>query len=474
MEENIKKKLQIIFIVATGTFMSALDSSIVNISLPSISNYFNVNITTVEWIVLSYLLIISSLLLTYGRMGDLYGHKRIFNIGILIFTVGSILCALSPSIILLIIFRGIQATGAGMLMAMGPAIITINVPPGERGRSLGIIAVSVSIALAVGPVIGGLLTYYFGWQSIFLINIPIGIAAFIWSSKTIPFSKNYEVKHFDFTGALLLFLGLSAIIFPISFAGMVGWKNPYVIGILAGGVTFIIFFIIAETRIKNPLFDLSLFKNILFSMSNISLLLSFMAQFVLSLLIPFYLIELRQIPESRAGLILIASPIIVMVVAPIAGYISDRFDARYICSAGMAVTALGLYLISNVKADTKIFIIIIYTIVIGFGIGAFLTPNNSAIMGSVPESRRGIASSMLATMRNLGMVLGIVISGTLFNSRLNKLTEILSAEGYTGTELTNRAFTGAMRTALLIATALAFVAIFTSLIRGSLNKKPNK
>ena len=474
MEVNIKKKLQIIFIVAIGTFMSALDSSIVNISLPNISNYFNVNITTVEWVILSYLLIISSLLLTYGRMGDLYGHKKIFNIGLLVFTAGSILCSLSPSIILLIIFRGIQATGAGMLMAMGPAIITINVPPGERGRSLGIIAVSVSIALAVGPVIGGLLTYYFGWQSIFLINIPIGIAAFIWSTKTIPFSKNHEVKHFDFIGALLIFLGLSAIIFPISFADMVGWKNPYVIGILVGGITFIILFIIAETRIKNPIFDISLFKNRLFSMSNISLLLSFMAQFVLSLLIPFYLIELRQIPESKAGLILIASPIIVMVVAPIAGYISDRFDTRYISSSGMAVTALGLYLISNVKVDTKIFIIIIYTMVIGFGIGIFQTPNNSAIMGSVPESRRGTASSMLATMRNLGMVLGIVISGTLFNSRLNKLTEILSTEGYTGTELTNRAFTGAMKTTLLIATALAFVAIFTSLIRGPLNKKPNK
>jgi MFS family permease len=160
-----------------------------------------------------------------------------------------------------------------------------------------------------------------------------------------------------------------------------------------------------------------------------------------------------------------------MVVAPLAGYISDRFDARYISSAGMAVIALGLYLISNVKADTKIFIIIIYTMVIGIGIGTFQTPNNSAIMGSVPANRRGVASSMLATMRNLGMVLGIAISGTLFNSRLNKLTKIFSIEGYTGTELTNRAFTGAMKTTLLVATALACVAVFTSLIRGPLNKK---
>lgn len=471
MEIHIKRKLQIIIIVSIGTFMSALDSSIVNISLPSISNYFNVNITTVEWVVLSYLLIISSLLLTYGRMGDLYGHKRIFNIGLLVFTAGSILCSLSPSIILLIIFRGVQATGAGMLMAMGPAIITINVPASERGRSLGIIAVSVSIALTMGPVIGGLLTYYFGWQSIFLINIPIGIAAFIWAVKIIPFSKNCEEKRFDFVGALLLFLGLSAIIFSINFADKAGWKNPYVIGILAGGAAFIVSFIIAETRIKNPIFDLSLFKNRLFSMSNISLFLNSMAQFVLSLLMPFYLIDLRHIPESRAGLVLIASPIVVMLVAPLAGYISDRLDARYISSAGMAIIATGLYLISTVKADTEIFIIITYNMIIGFGIGTFQTPNNSAIMGSVPENRRGVASSMLATMRNLGMVLGVAISGTLFNRRLGKLTEIFSAEGYAGAELTSRAFMGAMKTTLLIATALACIAVFTSLIRGPLNKK---
>jgi len=468
------KKSHILIVVAIGTFMSALDSSIVNISLPKISSYFSVNITTVEWVILSYLLIISSLLLTYGRLGDLYGHNRIYKLGFIIFTTGSVLCALSSSIILLILFRGLQAVGAGMLMAMGPAIITLNVPVRERGRSLGIIAISVSIALTIGPVIGGLLTSYFGWQSIFLINIPIGIAAFIWSYKVIPYTKIKESVPFDYAGALLLFLALVCIIFPLSYADKVGWVNPIIIVFLVAGVIFLLLFIIIERKLKHPMFDFSLFKNRLFSMGNLSLLFNFMAQFLLTLLIPFYLIELRHMQESIAGLILIASPIIVMIVAPIAGYISDRVDTRYLSSGGMAITTIGLFLMSTIKSDTKILIIIIYLIVIGFGIGTFQTPNNSAIMGAVPASRCGVASSMLAAMRNLGMVLGITLSGTIFSSRYNYLKRILPKEGLSGVALNNGAFIGAMQLTLIVATFLAVLAVFASLVRGPLNKKNNQ
>jgi len=452
--------------------MSALDASIVNISLPIMSTYFNVTLTTVEWVILSYLIIISSLLLTYGRLGDLYGHKKIYILGFIIFTIGSLLCALSPTILLLILFRAFQAIGAGMLMAMGPAIITINTHPKDRGKFLGTIAVSVSIALAIGPALGGFLTSFFGWQSIFLINVPIGITAFIWAIKSLPFTKSYEVQPFDFKGAIFLFLSLVGIVFPLSFVDKLGWKNPFIIGSFVAGLIFFILFFIIENRIKHPMLDFSLFKNRVFSMGNVSLLLNFMAQYTVALLVPFYLIQLRNMTASEAGLIIIANPIVVMIIAPIAGFLSDRWDTRYLSSAGMVFTSLGLYLLSTLKADSRIFLIIVYASISGLGIGLFQTPNNNAIMSAVSHNRRGTASSMLATMRNLGMVLGVSLSGILFSMYSNSLNKALAAKGVSGIELSEQAFIGSMRFTLIIGSILAAVAVFTSLIRGSLiNKK---
>ncbi len=188
-QEHPGKRRLILLAVAIGTFMGPLDSSVVNIALPSISSYFHASMATVEWVIMSYLLIISSLLLTYGRLGDLYGHKRIYLTGFIIFTFGSLLCGIVPTISLLIISRALQAIGAGMLMAMGPAIITETTPPKERGKALGTIAVAVSVALTTGPVIGGFLTSHLGWQSVFLINVPIGITGSLWAQKIIPLPR---------------------------------------------------------------------------------------------------------------------------------------------------------------------------------------------------------------------------------------------------------------------------------------------
>ncbi|MCX6347041.1 MAG: MFS transporter [Actinobacteria bacterium] len=459
--------IQIVIVVALGTFMSALDGSIVNISLPAISSYFNITITTVEWVVLSYLIIISSLLLTFGRLGDLYGHKKIYIIGFAIFTLGSFLCALSSSIILLVIFRALQAVGAGMLMSMGPAIIILNAPANRRGRYLGIIGISVSIALSIGPVLGGFLTSIFGWQSIFLINIPIGVIAFIWALKVLPTAEQAEKHPFDFIGAIILFFALIGIIFPLSFIDKLGISNPLMIGSFVLGTCLLILFVFVELRIKHPMFDFSLFKSRVFLMGNISLLLNFIAQFMIILIIPFYLIQFRNFSASAAGLILIANPVIVLLVTPISGYLTDRYDTRYICSSGMILITTGLFLLGFLNENSNIASIILYLAIIGLGIGMFQTPNNYAIMCSVSQNRSGTASSMLATMRNLGMVLGASLSGSLFSYRQLYLTKILSLKGISGIELNNKIFTGAMKFTFIIGAILAFCAIFTSVIRSS-------
>lgn len=459
------RRLQIISAVALGTFMGPLDASVVNIALPNISTYFSASLSTVEWVIMAYLLIISSLLLTYGRLGDMYGHKRIYVLGFIVFTIGSIFCGSAPSIILLIISRAFQAVGAGMLMAIGPAIVTDVAPPEERGKFLGAIAIAVSVALFTGPILGGFLTSKFGWQSIFLINIPIGIIGSIWAQKIIPASKGRENQHFDIIGAVLFFLALISILFPLSEIENVGWNNSMVFGLLTLGIILMLVFLVVESRSKYPMVDLSLFKIRIFSMGNLSALFNFMAQYAVIFIMPFYLQQLRGLSPAQAGLILIPMPLVTMVIAPISGSLSDHFDSRMIRSLGMAITATGLFLLGNLTINSSVLAIILRLGVIGLGVGTFQTPNNSAVLGYVPHNRRGIASSMLATMRNMGMVLGVAISGAVFTSHLNYLNKILSARGLSGSQLYNQSFTGAMYLTCNVAACLALVAVFTSFVR---------
>ncbi|WP_366922904.1 MFS transporter [Metallumcola ferriviriculae] len=467
---TLAQRRWILFAVAVGTFMGPLDSSVVNIALPSISAFYNVTLSTVEWVVMSYLLVISSLLLTYGRMGDLYGHRKIYISGFAIFTIGSLLCAVSPTIAWLIIFRALQAIGAGMMMSMGPAIITDITPPRERGKSLGVVAVSVSVALTAGPVLGGFLTNTFGWESVFLINIPIGILAIILALKVIPPTGGDEAQPFDIAGSTLLFLALISILYSLSNGQSMGWTNPLVIGLLAAGIVIMISFLFLENKVKYPMLDLSLFKNKLYSMGNTSAMISYIAMFSVVLIMPFYLQDLLGYSPSKAGFFMIPMPLVTMIIAPIAGTVSDRVDTRYVSSLGLAINALALWLLANLDPSSSIISITLALAVMGLGSGLFQTPNNSAVLGTVPPYRRGIASSMLAIMRNIGMVLGVAISGAIFSSRLDHLKESLAASGLAGTALQHQAFTGALHTTFIVAAAIAVIGVFASLVRGPLHE----
>jgi EmrB/QacA subfamily drug resistance transporter len=470
-ELSAKQTRLILGAVAVGTFMGALDTSIVNIALPSMAKYFNTPFSRLEWVVMAYLLIISSLLLTYGRLGDMYGHKRIYITGFIIFTVGSFLCGISPTIAFLIFCRALQAIGAGMVMSMGPAIVTDVTPQKHRGKALVVTAVAVSVALTTGPVLGGFLTSSFGWQSIFYVNIPVGILGTILAQKVIPLREKTDKQSFDIKGSTLIFLTLLFILFPLNYAEKLGWFNPIIIGLLVSGILLFILFIFIEKRTEHPAVDLTLFNNRLFSMSNVSSLLNFLAQFSVTLIMPFYLQQLRGFTPSRAGLMLIPMPITTMIVAPLSGALSDRIDSRYISSAGMGVAALGILQLSFLNANTSTLSITIALITFGLGIGMFQTPNNSAIMGSVPGNRRGLASSLLATMRNIGMVLGIAISGAVFNERVNILTKTLASKGVKGAALKTEAFVGGLHITFLVGVGFALLGVVTSLIRGSLKTK---
>jgi EmrB/QacA subfamily drug resistance transporter len=464
--EFFKRKRAILLAVAIGTFMSGLDSSVVNMVLPNIRAFFHTSLSTIEWTVMSYLLVISSLLLAYGRLGDMYGHKRIYILGFIIFTLGSLLCALAPSVLVLVIFRGLQAVGAGMLMAMGPAIVTDAVSSKERGKALSVMAVSVASALTIGPVLGGFLTSAFGWQSIFLVNIPIGIGGVFLANKAIPNSKERITQLFDFVGAGLTFLALVSILLPLSLVERFGWHNPWLVTFIMIGLLLVVAFVYWEKQTEYPMFEIALFQNRLFAMSNISALLNFMAQFTIILLIPFYLQKLRGLPPGQAGLLYLAMPLTMMMVAPISGILSDRMDTRYLSSAGMALMAAGMLMLSYLQVNSEYLFIIGGLIIVGLGIGLFQTPNNSAIMGAVPNSKRGVASGMQATMRNIGMVLGAAISGAIFSSCNDWLLGLLKAKGFAGVQLEQAAFVGAFHITYIVGAIFAVMAVVTSLMKG--------
>ena len=391
--------------VMLGGIMGPIDASIVNVILPSIAGFFGAPISTVQWVPLIYLLTISSLLLFYGRLGDILGYKRIYLAGLICFTITSGLCGLAPTIHWLIVFRTIQGIGAGMLMSVPFAILTAVFEPHERGRAMGINAISISAGLALGPSLGGLLTSLWSWRLIFLINIPIGIAALFWSLKIVPDLKG-KPGDIDFAGAVTVFISLFSFLFFINQVQKTGpglITGAALIMALVAGITFFH----VEIRSPHPLVNLSLFKNSTFTLGIAAALLNFASQYVLVFLTPFYLQRLLHLPPGRTGLIMTAFPLTVMAVAPFSGALSDRLGTRELAAAGAAICAAALAAMSFLPVDTPALAVCWRLSLLGLGTGMFQSPNNSAVMGSAPRPYLGIASGILGTARNSGMALGI-------------------------------------------------------------------
>jgi len=450
---KIEQKWLVLIAIGMSTFMSALDTSVVNTVLPIITKSFESHIATVEWVVIIYLLIVSGLLLSFGRLGDIRGHRTVFLIGFSIFIISSALCGMSPTIEFLILFRGLQAIGAAMLAANSPAILTKSFPSSQRGQALGLQATMTYLGLTVAPSLGGWLTDLVSWRAIFYINIPVGISAFVLAWMFIPSDEGKKLhESFDFQGALLFLAGLVALLLALNQGYAWGWISPAIISLFVFAAIFLAVFIYVEKRRTNPLLDLSLFRKRAFSSSVISAVLNYIAVFSILLLMPFYLLEGRGFTPSQAGLILTVQPIVMAVVAPIAGSFSDRIGTRIPTVTGMIVLAGGIFLMSRFGPATPIYQIAIALGIVGLGTGTFISPNNSAIMGAAPRERQGIAAGLLATARSTGMVLGVGIAGAIFTTIL---------ESRIGPNTVYMAFSAS----LITAAGLAALGAFSSAIK---------
>jgi len=417
---NSRTRWGVLLAIGVGTFMSALDGSVVNIILPIVRQQFGASVAAVEWVITIYLLVLSALLLSVGRLGDLRGHRSVYVAGFLVFLLGSALCGVSPSVGVLIGARGLQAIGASMLMANSPAILTKSFPAEMRGRALGLQATMTYLGLMVGPSIGGWLANALGWRWVFYINLPVGLLALFLALHFVPRDAGSSARQaFDVRGAVTFALGLVSLLLALNQGHAWGWASPLTLGLLAGSVILLIVFLRAERTVPAPMLDLSLFRQRTFSASAGSALLNYVCVYTMLFLLPFYLLQARGLTTAQAGVLLTAQPVAMAVVAALSGGVSDRIGTRLPSMLGMGLLAVGLWLLSGLTADTPSLVFVLKLGLAGLGVGIFVSPNNSALMGAAPGHRQGIAAGILALARNVGMVIGVGIAGAIYTTVLS-------------------------------------------------------
>lgn len=365
---------------------------------------------------------------------------------------------LSASVGQLIAFRVIQGFGAAMIIATSTAIVTSAFPHTERGKAMGIIGTVVSVGSMTGPVLGGFLIDLIGWQSIFYINVPIGILAAAYSLKVLKSEEVHKGQKFDIKGAFFMFICVISLMLAITHVQEMGWNSPLIISLFSIFVIALITFLYIENKVIQPMVELQLFKNRQFSASNISSFLSFAAMFSIVLLMPYYMEEVLNYSTSHVGITLIAIPLVMSVVAPISGWLSDKTNSFTLSSLGMVITCFALYVLGNLDQNSTYIDIVLGLGMVGLGMGMFQSPNNSIIMGSVPTNRLGIVGSLLGIMRNLGMVSGIAISSAVFTRGVD-LQEALGASYIP-------AFLTGYHDAFMVATVFCALGVLTSMVRG--------
>lgn len=402
--------------VGSGVFLGTIDGSIVNVSLPTMMEALQTDFPTIQWVILGYLLTITCLLLSMGRLADIRGKKKIYMLGFVIFTLGSTLCGISPAANWLVGFRVLQAVGAAMVTSLGAGIITSVFPPHERGKALGVMGTIVSVGIMTGPALGGLLIGTVGWRAIFFVNVPVGIIGVVMVRAFVPSDVPVGRQKFDFSGAGTLFVSLCSLLLALTLGESLGYTTPLVLGLLVNFILFLVIFLMIENKVAQPMVNLTMFRHPLFSFGLLTGLITFIAMggnFVL----PFYLEDVRNYSAVQIGLLLSVQPIMMSIVAPLSGILSDRLGTRGLATAGLFLIAVTFIFLSTLQSDTSTLGYILRIAPLGIGMGLFNSPNNSAIMGTVGRERLGIASGFLAMTRTLGQTVGVAVIGALFAIR---------------------------------------------------------
>jgi EmrB/QacA subfamily drug resistance transporter len=441
-------------VTTLAAFLSPFMISSVNIALPSIGKEFLIDAIFLGWIATAYLLATAAFLVPIGKLADIYGRKRIFTYGILMFTLASMGCFISNSAPMLVCFRVLQGIGSGAIYPVGAAILTSVFPSRELGKVLGINVAAVYLGYSLGPFLGGFLTHHLGWRSIFLVTVVAGliiIAFILWKLKGEWFEE--RARKFDLVGSIIYSVTLLFIMYGFSHL-----STMFGVWLILPGALGVFVFIKWERRVESPVLDISLFKdNRVFALSNLATLINYSATFAVTFLLSLYLQYIKGLTPGNAGLILISQPIVQAFFSPFAGRLSDRIEPQIVASIGMALTTVGLFLLAALNEETTLGFTIASLALLGFGFAFFSSPNSNAVMSSVEERFYGVASGTLSTMRVMGMVFSMGITVLMFSIYIGKVQ--ITPEYYP-------AFLRCLKLGFTFFAVLCFGGIFVSLVRG--------
>ncbi len=451
-EKNISKS-SVLLVATFAAFLTPFLGSAVNLALPAIGKDLHANAISLGWVISSFMLSSAIFLLPFGRLADIIGRKKVFTSGILLFTISTFLILFSKSITSLIGLRILQGLSSAMIFGTSLAIITSVYPPGERGKAMGINITAVYLGLSCGPVIGGILTQYLGWRSIFAFLVPLGIVSLILINRKIKTEWAESTgEKFDWKGSSIYGIALSSFMYGFSrLPSSLGWIC------ITTGVLMALIFLIVEDKISNPVFDIRLIlRNRVFAFSGLAALINYSATSATGFFISLYLQYLKGLDARTAGLIMISQPIAMTLLSPIAGRLSDKKNPGVIASIGMGLTASGLILLCFINETTPNYLIVLLLALMGIGFGLFSSPNSNAIMSSVEKKQLGVASGVVGTMRMVGQMMSMGIAMMLISLYIGNQT--INPATYTG-------LISAMRTGFLVFSILSVFGIFASLAR---------
>jgi EmrB/QacA subfamily drug resistance transporter len=400
--------------VAFGLFMIMLDNTVVNVALPSIQRDFQTDLSELEWVVNGYALTFGVLMLTGGKLADLLGRRLIFIAGLTIFTLASLACGLATSPEFLIGARVVQGVGSALMNPATLSIIIATFPPRQRGMAIGIWAGVSALALAIGPLVGGVITQQVDWSWVFFINVPVGILGIAVARFVIAESRDTSVEQrLDLPGLAVSGIALFALTYGLIEANQHGWTSPLILALFAVAAGGLAAFVVLEQRQRVPMLDLSLFRNPTFAGANAVMLLVGLAMFGIFLFVTLYMQNVLRYSPTEAGATFLPMTILIVIVAPIAGKLSDRVGSRWLMGAGMTLIGISLLLDTRFEASSTFWDILPALLVGGLGMGLAMTPTTAAAMGSVPVDKAGVGSAVLNSMRQVGGSLGIAVLGAV-------------------------------------------------------------
>jgi EmrB/QacA subfamily drug resistance transporter len=411
-EEN--RKWGTLVAVAFGLFMIMLDNTIVNVALPSIERDLHMTIASLEWVVTAYALTFAALLITGGKLGDYYGRRKMFVVGLVVFTASSLACGLAPSPGFLIGARAVQGVGSALMNPATLSIITATFAPRERGRAIGIWAGVSAMALAIGPLLGGLIVDNLNWNWIFFVNVPVGVLGIVVAQLVISESRDTSTEQsIDFPGLVTSGLGLLALCYALIEGNRHGWTSAEIVGLFAASVVLLGAFVLVEHRQRLPMLDLSLFKDSSFTGANTVALLVSLGMFGVFFYVSLYVQNILGFSPTKAGAVFLPMTVLIILIAPIAGNLSDRIGSRWLMGAGMTLLGISLLLYLRVGLHTTFWGLLPQLVVGGVGMAMTMSPMTSAAMASVPLDKAGVGSGVLNSFRQVGGSLGIALMGAI-------------------------------------------------------------